>query len=92
MKRSALKLPGIISDIDGVIHRGSNLIQGSDTAIKCLLNSHSNAKGEKFRLPFILLTNGGGWTEENHIKRLNEIVFGEKQANSGGFDPFAEGV
>ena len=45
MRRNLLRLPGILSDIDGVVHRGYKVIEGSDRAIKCLLKEHKTVDG-----------------------------------------------
>ena len=48
------RLPAIISDIDGVLLRGTNKVISSDKAVS-LAKMHS--------LPFYCLTNGGGILE-----------------------------
>ena len=56
------RLPAILSDIDGVVYRGSKLIPGSDIALRTLLRKH-DLGGKQMKLPFSLLTNGGGVLE-----------------------------
>ena len=84
MKRNLLKLPGILSDIDGVVHRGYKVIPGSDRAIKTLLREHRTADGQVARVPFVLVTNGGGYRETNFAKSLNNMVFGSDAPQPAG--------
>jgi ribonucleotide monophosphatase NagD (HAD superfamily) len=54
-------LPGILSDIDGVVYRGGHEIGNSRKVIDFLLNRTFH--GGK-HIPFALLTNGGGISED----------------------------
>lgn len=56
---------GVVLDIDGVVYRSHQKIEGSDTAIKLL---------QKLKIPFIFMTNGGGVTEEVKAKILSEYL------------------
>lgn len=78
--RKLIKLPGVLSDIDGVIYRGSKSIHGSDIALRALLKSYQ-VEGRQVKLPFSLLTNGGGQLESVRADLVNEIVFGETNLN-----------
>ena len=62
------KLPAIVCDIDGVILRGSLVIGNSDNMIKQILKPQPNGKC----VPFTLLTNGGGFTEERKAEEINK--------------------
>ncbi|KAI9244543.1 HAD hydrolase [Sporodiniella umbellata] len=57
-------------DIDGVLIKGKKLIPEATRALK-LLNG-DNAANRK--IPFVLLTNGGGVTEEEKANQISEIV------------------
>lgn len=71
-----MKVPGILCDIDGVLYRGNKAIDRSTKALKSLLSEHSDASsGKKFKLPFFLLTNGGGILEKDRAKKVNRIMF-----------------
>jgi ribonucleotide monophosphatase NagD (HAD superfamily) len=75
------KVPGIISDIDGVLIRGSNAIKRSRENVMMLkkplnqlfknnkeFSNHSN------RIPFVCLTNGGGMLEGEKANQLNKYL------------------
>ncbi|KAG1046649.1 hypothetical protein G6F46_007586 [Rhizopus delemar] len=57
-------------DIDGVIIKGKRLIPEATRALK-LLNGDNGANR---KVPFVLLTNGGGVTEEEKAEQISEIV------------------
>ncbi|KAH8432853.1 uncharacterized protein LDX57_010483 [Aspergillus melleus] len=57
-------------DIDGVLVHGSNPIQEGKDVLKIL--NGDNELGIQF--PYILLTNGGGKTEEARCQQLSEIL------------------
>lgn len=57
------KVPGFAFDIDGVLLRGRKAIPRANTALK-LLQYH--------KVPFILLTNGGGMTEAKRMAMVSE--------------------
>jgi ribonucleotide monophosphatase NagD (HAD superfamily) len=65
-------MPAIVSDIDGVLLRGKNIIPGSDNLLKRVLNETFTE--HKLRMPFVLLTNGGGMLESDKAKQMNEIL------------------
>jgi ribonucleotide monophosphatase NagD (HAD superfamily) len=56
-------------DIDGVILRGSLIIGNSDKMVK-EMRAPRDETG--LRLPFTLLTNGGGFTEERKAEEINK--------------------
>jgi len=56
--------PIIISDIDGVLLRGSVPIPGTLEALKKL---------HAFGIPLACLTNGGGYLERLKAKKMNDI-------------------
>ena len=66
LKRS-IHLPAIVSDIDGVIYRGGHEISQSKKVLDNLINTSiplsSDGKSRNFKIPFVLLTNGGGVPE-----------------------------
>ncbi|CAO3649520.1 unnamed protein product [Mucor fragilis] len=57
-------------DIDGVLIKGKRRIPEATRALK-LLNG-DNARNRK--IPFVLLTNGGGVTEEEKARQISELV------------------
>ena len=69
------KLPAILSDIDGVLYRGTQAIQGSVWAIQRLIKPFTMENGDRVCLPFSLLTNGGGDTEKERTNYVNRIMF-----------------
>lgn len=55
----------ICNSIDGVLTRGKTAIEGARAAIRAL----------KLRgIRYVLLTNGGGYREEDKVKSLNKIL------------------
>ncbi len=56
-------LTHILKSIDGVLLRGSERLPGARAALSYL---------QEQRIPFILLTNGGGTPEEQRVKALSE--------------------
>lgn len=62
-------MPAIVSDIDGVVLRGSLIIGNSDSMIKQILAPRTEHGG--LSLPFTLLTNGGGFIEERKAEEIN---------------------
>ncbi|KAI7888702.1 HAD-like domain-containing protein [Mucor mucedo] len=57
-------------DIDGVLIKGKRLIPEATRALK-MLNGDNSANRN---IPFVLLTNGGGVTEEEKARQISEIV------------------
>lgn len=57
---SLIKLPAIVSDIDGVLYAGGELRGQSDYVITSLLTKEHLGK----KMPFVLLTNGGMCDED----------------------------
>ena len=58
-------IPAICIDVDGVLKRGPVPIPGAISAIKKL---------RKFKIPFSILTNGGGETEQVRAKSLSKLL------------------
>eukprot|EP00758_Cryptobia_borreli_P005803 Tbor_TRINITY_DN4988_c0_g2::TRINITY_DN4988_c0_g2_i3::g.9655::m.9655 len=56
---------GFVLDIDGVVYRSKEVIDGSDSAIKMM---------QKLRIPFVFMTNGGGCTELDKAAQLTDIL------------------
>lgn len=69
-KVKAVKNMAFAFDIDGVLVHGNNLIPQGAEALKML--NGDNMLG--IRIPYILLTNGSGKTEEARTKQLTEIL------------------
>ncbi|KAI0892335.1 HAD-superfamily hydrolase [Annulohypoxylon nitens] len=60
-------------DIDGVLVKGKKALPGASDAVKLLQRKH---------VPFMFLTNGGGHTEDAHVKRVGQrlgLTFSPKQ-------------
>lgn len=74
------RLPGIISDIDGVLVRGKTPISRSAAALKYIRSplNHLINGGSSFvsasPIPFTCLTNGGGMLEANKAISINKIL------------------
>ena len=73
------KVPAIISDIDGVLAHWPYPTLRTPDAINFIRQplkelDPTNFADEDTRLPFVLLTNGGGCTEEEKIHDVNEIL------------------
>ncbi|KAK9234617.1 HAD-like domain-containing protein [Lipomyces kononenkoae] len=69
-KVAAAKNMAFAFDIDGVLAHGNHLIPEAREALKML--NGDNELGIK--IPYILLTNGGGKTEESRCDQLSEIL------------------
>lgn len=69
-KVEAVKNMAFAFDIDGVLVHGNNPIQEGKDVLKIL--NGDNELGIQF--PYILLTNGGGKTEEARCQQLSEIL------------------
>ena len=79
IRNFAIKLPAIISDIDGVLIRGGKPIIRSKEAIYKIKSSLADLNANKFngnttKLPFLWLTNGGGTLEERKAEAVNKIL------------------
>eukprot|EP00347_Sterkiella_histriomuscorum_P019004 403343335 len=80
------RVPAILTDIDGVVYRGGHEIGNSKYVIKTILNhefelptQEQQGKQEqqgikKFKIPFALLTNGGGIPEDERAQYVNHVV------------------
>ena len=77
------RVPAILSDIDGVLYRGSKLIPGSDKALRTLLTCHCDGAPE--------------WLNNDFLKREVASIFDEGQSftlpftlltNGGGVPEF----
>ncbi|KAM7278986.1 hypothetical protein ACFE04_006120 [Oxalis oulophora] len=62
---------GIAFDIDGVILLGHNPIGGSSRALKRLYDDHSTGA---LKIPFVFLTNGGGFRESVRASELTQLL------------------
>ncbi len=62
-------LPGIVSDIDGVLYRGKELIGDPLSVIRRVFSPVGDKK-----IPFTFLTNGGGCTEQQKADELNKKI------------------
>ncbi|RNF25906.1 HAD-superfamily subfamily IIA hydrolase [Trypanosoma conorhini] len=56
---------GVVLDIDGVVYRSHKLIEGSDTAVRKMM---------ELRIPLLFMSNGGGKSEEEKAKELSQLV------------------
>ena len=62
-------MPGIVSDIDGVVVKGNDVVPGTrETMIKLLTPSKTTER----RVPFTFLSNGGGQTEHEKAEKMNK--------------------
>ncbi|CAI0541340.1 unnamed protein product [Linum tenue] len=61
---------GIAFDIDGVIFRSESPIGGSPQALKRLYDEESGA----LRIPYVFLTNGGGFRESIRASELSTLL------------------
>ncbi|XP_015874168.3 mitochondrial hydrolase YKR070W [Ziziphus jujuba] len=60
---------GIVFDIDGVVLRGDIPIGGSPQALRRLYHTSGS-----LRVPYIFLTNGGGFRESTRARELSELL------------------
>ena len=67
-KNAIVTMPGIVSDIDGVIVKGKDQIPAARETLETLLKPVEFLNGQKHKLPFVFLTNGGGITEKTKIE------------------------
>ncbi|CDW83976.1 had-superfamily subfamily iia cecr5 containing protein [Stylonychia lemnae] len=70
LQSQKIKLPGILTDIDGVVYRGGHEIGNSRFVIKTIFNHKFNNK----YIPFALLTNGGGIPENERAEYVNHVI------------------
>ncbi|KAH9601437.1 hypothetical protein LSM04_001857 [Trypanosoma melophagium] len=56
---------GIVLDLDGVVHRSNKIIEGSDSAVRKIM---------ELRIPLLFMTNGGGVSEAEKAKHLSELI------------------
>ena len=62
-------MPGIVSDIDGVVVRANDVVPGTvETMIKLLTPSKQTQR----RVPFVFLSNGGGYYEREKADKMNK--------------------
>jgi len=75
---SKISVPGLALDIDGVLRKGNSAIPNAAQTIKLLKTPLENLspkfKGIKSGIPFVLMTNGGGYLENVKARELNEIL------------------
>jgi len=69
-------MPGIVSDIDGVLYKGNIVLGNSTNVVKSLLKPF----GEKNQtLPFMLVTNNGGLFEADKAININSKIHLDKE-------------
>lgn len=56
---------GVVLDIDGVVLRGKDIIEGSDEAVRQMI---------ALKIPFLMMTNGGGKSEAAKAAELSDIL------------------
>ena len=66
-----IKMPGIVSDIDGVVIKGKSGIPRAKETLERLLTPYSDTKR---KVPFIFLSNGGACSEEFKAQAINQRV------------------
>ena len=64
-------MPGIVSDVDGVVLNGKQPTPGANEALTQLLLPWQNTQR---RMPFLFLTNGGGMSEATKAVSLNKPI------------------
>ena len=69
---SFIRLPARASDIDGVVVRGSTIIGNSNKMVPELLTPRPAIDNKT--IPFILLTNGGGFIEDKKAEEMNKVL------------------
>ena len=85
--KEEIKIPGILCDVDGVLVRGEEAIEGSREALMRLKKKIKSVRGINvedlnLRIPISFITNNGGNTEYNHTKKINRILkFSEEDPN-----------
>ena len=67
------RLPAIVSDIDGVVIRGQTPVQGAKESLERVL-AGLDIHGQKKELPFMFLTNGGHYTEQQKADKMNASI------------------
>ena len=67
------RVPAVVSDIDGVLVLGeSPPINNASDTLRKVLTEHAK------QIQFVLLTNGGGKTEQGKVDSLNSLIFGKE--------------
>ncbi|KAN0014732.1 hypothetical protein ACTFIU_001050 [Dictyostelium citrinum] len=61
---------GIVFDIDGVLMRDGVIIPNATQALKLLEDKESG----KPKIPYIFMTNNGGFTEEEKAKKISKVL------------------
>ncbi|CAG8682074.1 11585_t:CDS:2, partial [Scutellospora calospora] len=61
---------GICIDIDGVLIKGTTVVPETKSALQFLDGKNKLKK----KIPFVLLTNGGGVTESRKAEELSEML------------------
>ena len=56
---------GLVLDIDGVIYRAGQVLEGSDSAVKMM---------QRLKIPFIFMTNSGSGTEAAKAQQLTDLL------------------
>lgn len=87
-KKEKVLIPAIVSDIDGVLILGPTPIAEGTHAINILQKSLGEidpttfGASDQMRIPFMLLTNGGGKTEDAFVDKINRIHSFEAENSS----------
>ena len=73
------RIPAILSDQNGVLMRGRQLISGSDSALERIRNPLKHLNTKKYaniedRLPFVVLSNAGSKLEKDKAEEYNKIL------------------
>ena len=64
-------LPAIVSDVDGVVLRGKEAVEGSKEMVVKLLSPHKDTGRS---IPFTFLTNNGGCFESTKADQMNTYL------------------
>lgn len=56
---------GVVMDVDGVIYRSGQLIEGADTAVQTL---------QMLKIPVLFMTNSGGKSEKGKAEELSNVL------------------
>ena len=75
VKKKKNGLPGIVSDIDGVVLLGKKGVEGSKQALEKVLRPNKPVNPEDGQgVPFFFFTNSGGYTEDQKSDSVNQIL------------------
>ena len=82
---SGIRLPAIVSDIDGVVYSGGELTGSSPEVVSEILSRRWRGTAGK-TLPFVFLTNGGMQSETEKMEYLNGKLGLAKYQREHGYD------